>query len=109
MKRTSAHLLFGRERVVTRNGILFAVALSLVVFSYYNDGPVVCWLLAGLPAFAAVARLQYGGWFGPPSLSILVAAGVFFGGIVALVSGTTGFLVGILLRVLRRETSGRWA
>lgn len=73
------------------------------VYAYYENGLAVCWLLAGLPTFAAVIRLQLGGWFGPPSVSQLVFVGVLFGVGVGLVGGTIGFVLGVGLRVLSRE------
>lgn len=80
--------------------MLFAAA-----YAYHENGLAVCWLLAGLPTFAAVVRLGLGGWFGPPSLSQLVSAGVLFGVGVALVAGTLGFVLGVGLRVLTREVA----
>jgi len=80
--------------------ILFAA-----VYAYHENGLAVCWLLASLPTFAAVVRLPLGGWFGPPSFSELVYVGVLFGVGVALVAGTIGFVLGVGLRVLKREVS----
>lgn len=79
--------------------------LFAAVYAYHETALGVCWLLAGLPTFAAVVRLQLGGWFGPPSISQLVSVGVLFGVGVALVAGTIGFVVGVGLRVLRREVA----
>lgn len=80
--------------------MLFATA-----YAYHKDGLAVCWLLAGLPTFAAVVRLGLGGWFGPPSLSQRVYVGVLFGAPIALVSGTLGFVLGVGLRWFGRKVS----
>lgn len=80
--------------------ILFATA-----YAYHEDGLAECWLLAGLPTFAAVVRLGLGGWFGPPSLSQRVFVGVLFGVGIGLVSGTLGFVLGVGLRLFGRKVS----
>lgn len=89
--------------VETWRPYLLLPTLFATTYAYRDDGLGVCWLLAGLPTFAAVIQLQVGGWFGPPSPSQLVYAGVLFGGAVALLAGTAGFILGVGLRILRGE------